>query len=279
MPHQDAGSEGQRAPPAPPADRSVSSPADAALPATGEPSGACHLSIVIPAFNEEKLIALTLGRIVAALGDCGCAEFELIVCDNASTDRTAALARVAGARVVTEQHRQIARARNTGARTARGRWLLFVDADSWPDSALMADLLRTLARDDVVGGGACLSSPGLRPRLRWILWLWNLYSRTARLAAGSFLFCRADAFEAVNGFDEALYAAEELNLSIRLKRWARSRRLRFVILHRHPVKTSPRKQNLYSVSEHCRLLLRILRAPHRVLRDRAQLYLWYDGRR
>ena len=66
---------------------------------------------------------------------------------------------------------------------------------------------------DAVGGGACLHCPGLKPSLRWILAGWNLYSRLAREAAGSFLFCRAEAFRALGGFDEALYATEELALS------------------------------------------------------------------
>jgi glycosyltransferase involved in cell wall biosynthesis len=62
------------------------------------------ISVVVPAFNEEKLLAETLRSIRAAaeaftrLGW----EFELVVCDNNSTDRTAELARKAGAKVVLE---------------------------------------------------------------------------------------------------------------------------------------------------------------------------------
>ena len=74
-------------------------------------------SIIIPAFNEEKLIAETLRRVRAAMAaftDLGW-ETELIVCDNNSTDRTAELARSAGATVDFEPINQISRARNTGA--------------------------------------------------------------------------------------------------------------------------------------------------------------------
>ena len=85
------------------------------------------LSIIIPAFNEERLIGETLSRVQA-----GMAAFlrrgwetELIVCDNNSSDRTAELARTAGAKVVFEPINQIARARNSGAcaraRTAKNR--------------------------------------------------------------------------------------------------------------------------------------------------------------
>jgi len=54
----------------------------------------------------------------------------MIVCDNNSTDRTAEIARAAGAIVVYEPVNQIARRRNCGAAAATGDWLIFVDADS-----------------------------------------------------------------------------------------------------------------------------------------------------
>ena len=94
------------------------------------------LSVVAPAFNEQKLLARSLESIRAAITANGLVEgqWELIVCDNASTDDTAQIAAQAGARVVYESSRQIASARNCGAASARGQWLLFVDADTWPDS-------------------------------------------------------------------------------------------------------------------------------------------------
>src|SRR5205823_2793019 len=92
------------------------------------------ISIIVPAFNEEKLIGETLRRIssaTAAFSERGWAS-EVIVCDNNCSDRTAELARAGGARVVFEPINQIARARNTGAAAATGDWLLFIDADSHP---------------------------------------------------------------------------------------------------------------------------------------------------
>ena len=71
-----------------------------------------RLSVVMPAYNEEKLIADTIANAAASLRAAGLAEgaFEIIVCDNASGDATAELAEKAGARVVFEPERQIARA-------------------------------------------------------------------------------------------------------------------------------------------------------------------------
>src|SRR5712691_9363869 len=99
------------------------------------------ISIIIPAFNEEKLIGETLRRITSAgkvFSELGW-ESELIVCNNNSTDRTGELAQAAGARVVFEPVNQIARARNKGAEVAGGDWLLFIDADSHPQPELLAD--------------------------------------------------------------------------------------------------------------------------------------------
>ena len=65
------------------------------------------VSAVVPAFNEEKLIVQSLGAIrnaMAAFTERGW-ESELIVCDNNSTDRTAELARQAGATGDTENAR------------------------------------------------------------------------------------------------------------------------------------------------------------------------------
>src|SRR5690606_31223532 len=100
--------------------------------------GALHvalkLSVVVPAYNEERLLGASLAAIREGLAAFEAAgwEAELVVCDNNSTDRTAEIARAAGARVVFEPINQISRARNTGARAGSGDWLLFVDADSFP---------------------------------------------------------------------------------------------------------------------------------------------------
>src|SRR6516225_4395542 len=101
-----------------------------------------RISIIIPAFNEERLIASTLASLQEGMEELSRRGFEneLIVCDNNSTDRTAEIARSAGAKVVFEPINQIARARNRGAAAATGDWLIFVDADSHPSAELFADV-------------------------------------------------------------------------------------------------------------------------------------------
>ncbi len=245
------------------------------------PPHALRLSVVIPAYNEEKLIAGTIAAVCESLRGAGLprSAFEIIVCDNASSDATAVLAAQAGARVVFEPERQIARARNVGASRARAPGLLFLDADSWPDAALMGELVAALDDDRVVAGGATVRMQGVPRSIGVSLRVWNATSRLCGWAAGSFLFCRTDAFRAIGGFGLDFYVAEEIDFSRRIKRWGRARGLRFRILHRHPLLTSGRKGTLYSQREIWSLMLSMLRHPRRFFRDRRLLYLWYDGRR
>ncbi len=237
------------------------------------------LSIIVPAFNEEKLLPETLRAIreaAAALEAAGW-DWELVVCDNNSTDRTAAIATAAGARVVFEPVNQIGRARNTGARAATGDWLLFIDADSTPHGRLFARVRELAATEDVLAGG-CVMRTDLRNRLLdGLTMLWNRLSRRMKWMAGSFIFCRTEAFHAVGGFDERLYASEEIELSRRLKRLARQRRQRIVIIAEETLLTSARKVRLYSGWELTKLFLQSFLMPWLTLR-RKQAY-WYDGRR
>ena len=234
------------------------------------------LSIVVPAFNEERLIAGTLQCLkdgIEVFQRRGWSP-EIIVCDNNSTDRTSEIARRAGARVVFEPVNQISRARNAGAAAASGDWLLFVDADSSPSAELFGDVLASIEAGGCVGGGATVTVAHPTVSLTFWIALWNAMSRLTRWAAGSFIFCDAAAFRALRGFSEELFASEEIDLSRRLKRLGR-----FVILHRHPLLTSGRKAELYSWREHAAFLLRWILSGGRNLRRREECGIWYDGRR
>jgi len=239
------------------------------------------ISLIVPAFNEERLLAQTLQHIRAGMQVFARRGWssELIVCDNNSSDATAAIARDAGALVVFEPVNQIARARNTGAASASGDWLAFVDADSRPTAALFEELVLTIENGGCIGGGATITLPGAPAFVRSWVGLWNALSRSAKWAAGSFLFCEAAAFRAVRGFSDELYAGEEIDLSRRLKQHARGMGLSFVILHRHPLQTSDRKARLYTWREHLAFMWKMITGGRRTLRSRDACSVWYDGRR
>ena len=179
-----------------------------------------HLSIIIPAFNEERLIERCLQSISTSLVANLTSGFtsEIIVADNNSTDSTATLARQAGAQVVFEPINQIGRARNTGAAEATGDWLLFLDADSVLNPGLLADILRLIEDDKSVGCGCTLRMQGIPWWANSILQLWMGASILFRWASGAMLVCRSDAFRDVGGFTREIFVAEEIRLSKQLKR-------------------------------------------------------------
>ncbi|TKB68348.1 MAG: glycosyltransferase [Nitrospira sp.] len=239
------------------------------------------LSIVIPAFNEARLIQGCLQSVSTSLAANPTPGFtsEIIVVDNNSTDNTATLARQAGALVVFEPINHIGRARNTGAAQATGDWLLFLDADSELNPGLLADILGLIEEGKSVGCGSTLHMQGLPWWGDWLFQLWKGTSILFRWAAGALLVCRHDAFRDVGGFNQTVYAAEEIGLSVALKQWGKPRGLQFVILRQHPLKTSSRKVSLYSGREIAGQILRVFLHPRRTLQDKKQLSVWYDGRR
>ena len=240
-----------------------------------------HLSIIIPAFNEEHLIEHCLQSISTSLAANYKPGFtsEIIVVDNNSTDDTARLATEAGARVVFEPINHIGRARNAGAAEAQGDWLLFIDADSILSPGLLSEILRLIEEGKSVGCGSTLRMEGLPWWVEGILKLWTVTSVMFQWAAGALVVCRSDAFREIDGFDQELYAADEIALSQQLRQWGRQRGLDFVILTKFPLETSSRKMVLYSQAELLRQLFQIMLNPRRSLHDKKRLPIWYDGRR
>ena len=240
-----------------------------------------HLSIVIPAFNEERLITSCLESISQSLAANAKPEFthEIIVVDNNSTDKTAQLARHADAKVVFEPINQIGRARNTGAAAATGDWLLFVDADSLLNPGMVADIIQLIESNKYVGCGSVMHMPDLPWWGTAVIRLWTVCSVAFRWACGALVVCRADAFREVGGFDQTLFAADEISLSQLLKQWGRQHQLKFTILTRHPLVTSSRKIKLYSAGEIVGQIFSVLLSPRKSLQDKKKLPIWYDGRR
>ncbi|MCZ6603485.1 MAG: glycosyltransferase [Planctomycetota bacterium] len=221
------------------------------------------LSIVIPARNEEKLLPGALRSIEIALAfhhahDLETTSSEVIVSDNLSTDRTAEIARAAGARVVKTDVRNIAHVRNRGAEAARGAFLIFVDADSALHRRSIHRVISLLRRPDIIGGSAPMSHDRRGPDLQALSLLMNALFRGFQSAFGAFMFCRKEDLDAIGGFDEGAEAGEELILSEALKRRGRERRQRFRILTECPFWTSMRKLDLHGRVGVIRVLLGLL---------------------
>ena len=239
------------------------------------------VSVVIPAFNEEKLLGACLDSVRASFSaQPGGQDYEIVVCDNNSTDGTAALAAAKGIKTVFEPLNRIAGARNRGAAAASGDWLLFIDADSRLSPATLSETLLLMRAGTCCGGGALVAFDPPPPA--WgaaLTWFWNFLSVAFKLAAGSYLFCRRDAFAALGGFSPWLYAAEEIELSGALKRWGAAKGLAFKIITSAPHFSSARKFRMYGAGEFLREVFTFLRGPFSAVRDPARLKIFYGGKR
>jgi glycosyltransferase involved in cell wall biosynthesis len=146
------------------------------------------LTFVVP-HDEEALIGDTL-RTLRASADAAGEPYEIIVVNDASTDRTAAIAAAAGARVVDVNVRQIGAARNAGAKVASGDTLVFVDADTWvPPETVRAVI--DARRAGAIGGGAVVHADEPMPRYARVMMPVSVWILRNCRWAGCFLSRRA----------------------------------------------------------------------------------------
>jgi glycosyltransferase involved in cell wall biosynthesis len=125
------------------------------------------ISIIIPAFNEEKSIGNVLQGLAA-----WCARAEIIVVDDASTDRTAQIAEQAGFRVIRHRtNKGYGAALKTGIRACRGDIVVMMDADSEHNAAQISKLLDNFGDNDMVVGARAKGShaPFIRRPGKWLL--------------------------------------------------------------------------------------------------------------
>ena len=206
------------------------------------------LSIVIPAHNEERVIAGTLNAIRAQRPPA----HEVIVVCNGCRDATAARARAGGARVVVTERSGVSLARNLGARLATGDTLLFVDADVRLASGLTG-AMRAAVRVRRPTVGTVRVVPDCR---RYVLHyaVAALMIRSLRAASNGLIFCSTPLFAAAGGFPEQVHVGED-NLFMRRARGVPGARYRFI--HRPPAVSDTRRLRRWGI---LRLLFTWLRA-------------------
>ncbi|MHC4993619.1 MAG: glycosyltransferase [Planctomycetota bacterium] len=256
--------------PQPETDAPVSERYRASAPENTPPAPPAPLtSYIIPAHNEAGFITDTLEHLRAAAEALG-RPYEIIVVNDDSTDATAELAGRGGARVVSVSLRQISAVRNAGARAAEGDRFVFIDADTRVNTGLLRAAAHALDAH-ALGGGARVTFTGdFQLNAAIALWFWNTLGRTLRWAAGCFVFVRRDAFEAVGGFDERFFAAEEIVLSDALKRLGPWTVLSDV------VETSPRKVTTEMINKQWAILFRTIFSGGKALHRREGLDVWYE---
>lgn len=178
------------------------------------------VSFVMPVFNSEQYIARCLLSI-KSLNFNGL-EYEVVIMDNGSTDRTHQIVRDLGFKFHVVPKVNVSALRNQGAKIARGEYLAFVDSDVELSPQWLREGLAVFRQPDVIAGG-CF--PGVPHEATWVQRTWDLHqrgrSRTVAVTPAAWLssmnlLVRRDAFLAVSGFNEQLTTAEDVDLSYRL---------------------------------------------------------------
>jgi glycosyltransferase involved in cell wall biosynthesis len=192
--------------------------------ASGAPAGPEALptvSVVLPAHNEEALVGTALRSVADQSFPPG--QIEAIVVNNGSQDRTGEIVASAArelaplaVRLIHDPRRGIARAKNLGGRAARGRYLVFMDADSWMSSGLVARVVERAGDGERAASIRVVadSSDALdRAFFDLMEWGKRLFGIRANMA-----WIERALFEELGGFDEALNQAEDLDLLTRARR-------------------------------------------------------------
>ncbi len=235
-----------------------------------------RISIIIPAHNEEEFLPVTLEALAKAKSAYRDPRaVEIIVVDNRSDDMTAHIAREHGAKVVHEPQRSIAKARNAGARAARGKYLLFVDADTIVDREALNKVEKAVSTKRVIACG-CFIDYNEGWQAKMIAWGINRFYVRAGRAWGTFFFCDHASFKKLGGFDEKMYGAEEIDLSKRLRLEGKKQGKTFHIIPEYLATTSSRR-----MVPRLKMLVRrfpILFSMKRSMRDKEICEpVWYDA--
>lgn len=206
-----------------------------------------EISVIIPAYNEEKRLFATLAKIRAGLNELNAAA-EIIVVDNESEDRTAQIAKDSGAKVVTEKKHNIARVRNTGAKNAAGDVLIFVDADTLVPAELFIKIIDAMNDERCFGGAVAVDYEEFeRKWIKFYLLGWKFWSKFFNMKQGAMQFCRKSVFFEINGYDESAYMGEDVKFYWRLSKYAAQNRGSLHFIENPKVVTSSRRFDQMSV--------------------------------
>jgi glycosyltransferase involved in cell wall biosynthesis len=227
------------------------------------------LSFIIPAWNEEELIGKTIESIHIAARAVD-HPYEIVVADDSSDDRTAEIAESLGATVVYCDNRQIGVTRNDGAFASKGEWLVFVDADTLVSTEVVRETIEAFDAGAVSGTSFPTFDEDIPFLARVLTPMLGISFRVLRLAAGAYLFCTREAFDAVGGFDKKFFAGEEVHLSTSLHKHGPFKTLKSQVV------TSGRKFRIFSSIEMLVTLLMVTIPGVRRIRKRPKL--WYGDR-
>ncbi len=234
------------------------------------------ISIIIPIYNEEKLIEQTLNSILEAkynFEEDYNNHLEIIIVDNNSTDNSIKICEKYDVKIVTEKIHNIAKVRNTGAKHATGDVLCFLDADSKVSKNIFSLIKERMSSDEYIGGGTKFKLDRNNLFFRLIYLGSTLGSRIFGLS-GVLIYIKKDDFENLGGFNEKYYAAEDIDFVLKMKNLGKAYNKKFSNIYQGYVITSSRKFKTVKLKD---LILQGGLLLHKSLRENPNLcQQWYN---
>ena len=237
------------------------------------------ISIVIPAHNEDRYIGNCLTSIANLKIPSG-VELEVLVILNRCIDDTESIASKFGARIVSNDSKNLSNIRNQGVRASTGEWVITIDADSWVSENALVEIHKEIGSGEVVCGGMTM-----RPE-RWSMGIAVGYFMVALPAAisgvsfGLYWF-KKECFDVIDGFDESKLIGEDADFYTRLKNYARSIGKTHKKIYKAKVTTSCRKFDQFGDWYFLRIYsnpLQVARAKNGTDKKFLDKY-WYDVKR
>ena len=173
-----------------------------------------RFSIIVPTYNEEKL----LPKLLLSLKDQTCKDYEVIVADDGSSDRTGSIALDFNAKLIVNDRIGEYPSRNAGARIATGSILVFTGADAIMASDFLAKIKKKFCNDARLVGLYGPTFPYDAPlwaKLEFTMWyalstMLYLVTREAN-ASTAFFAVKRDIFLRTDGFADLAHADSSMS--------------------------------------------------------------------
>jgi len=189
------------------------------------------ISVVVPAFNEAEYLKKTLLSLKSQIYR----PMEIIVVDNASTDQTREIAEKYADRVISLSKKGASRARNFGAKFAKGEYLLFLDADTRLSKNAVGNAVKSM-KGGWAGGTFKVQYDRESPKIKLIKKIQFFYLGKGKPFYTQSIFTTKKIFESNKGWNEEIQFGEDVDM---LRKISRHGKLKFVF--NSLMKTSSRR--------------------------------------